>query len=87
MGWGKVLPTHGLPVLMPNAPRGILRGNVFTISLSFSQFTKELEPDILSMVYLNDRCECYSKRYSCLTKNYHHTQVCDNYYTKLYITS
>ena len=28
--------------------------NVFTFLLSFSQFTKELELDILSMVFLND---------------------------------
>ena len=60
---------------------------VITLSLSFSQSTKELELDILSMVLLKDRCECYSKRYSCLTKNYHHMQACDNYYTKLYITN
>ena len=35
--------------------------NVFYTLLSFSQITKELEPDILSVVFLNDSCECYSK--------------------------
>ena len=39
------------------------------------------------MVFFNDRSECYSKRYSCLTKNYCHILACDNYYTKLYITN
>ena len=58
--------------------------NVFTLLLRFSQFTKELEPDIYQWCSLNDRSECYSKRYSCLA-NYGHTHACDDYYTKMYI--
>ena len=52
----------------------------------FSQFTKEFEPDIIINGILNDKSEGYSKEYSCLVKNYHYMQVCDNYYTKMYIT-
>ena len=39
----------------------------YTLSM-FSQFTKEFEPDVLSLVFLNDRCEGYDKKYSCLGK-------------------
>ena len=34
---------------------------MFYTLLSFSQITQGLEPDILSMVFLNDSSECYSK--------------------------
>ena len=75
------IPTVNTITSLMLAKLFILICNSFTLSLSFSQITKELWPDIISMVFLNDRCECYSKRCSCLTKNYSHTQACDNYYT------
>ena len=62
-------------------------------SVMFLHFTdSHKSPKKLNQIYfingiLNDKSEGYSKEYSCLTKNYHHTQACDNYYTKLYITN
>ena len=50
-------------------------------------YKRTLTRYIISKVFLYDRSECYGKEYSCLTKNYHHMQVCDNYYTNLYITN
>ena len=56
----------------------------FTNFLTVHQ--KNLDQIYIISGVLSDRYECYSKEYSCLA-NYSHTHACDNYYTKMYISS
>ena len=69
-----------LPHLQMQSVRVLHFTNFLTV------YQKNLDQIYIINGVFSDRYERYSKEYSCLA-NYGHTHVCDNYYTKMYISS